>query len=93
MAVLFEVVAAGEKYTDKSGEEKTRWVKMGVVIQRQDGSMSMKLESIPVGWNGWANLWEPKPRDGETRPQKPAATAPRKSAQDDLANIPDDIPF
>lgn len=85
MGVKFEVVAAGEKY-QSNGQEKTRWIKMGVVLQRSDESLWIKLESVPVGWNGIANLWEPKERS-DARPQQP------RQASASIADIESDIPF
>lgn len=78
MPVLYEVTAAGEKYTAKDGSEKTKWIRIGTVIQTKAGRMSLKIESIPVGWDGWASLTEPR------------QDAPKKSRQpgDD-----DDLPF
>ena len=62
MGIKYEVIASSGTYTNKAGEEKKRWVKMGVVMDTQNG-MSIKLESVPVGWDGWAMLTEPKPKD------------------------------
>jgi len=58
--VLYEVTAAGEKYTAKDGTEKTKWIKIGSVIQTKSGKMSLKLETIPLNWDGWASLMEPR---------------------------------
>ena len=86
-----DAVYAGEKYTDRDGNEKTRYVNVGVLFARDDGSMTMKLESIPVGFNGWINFYEPKPRDGE-QPQRQERQRPqRQSAQAD--DFDDNIPF
>ncbi len=60
MPVLYEVTAAGEKYTTKDGTEKTKWIRIGSVIQTKSGKMSLKLETIPLGWDGWASLMEPR---------------------------------
>lgn len=62
MGIKYEVIASSGTYTNKAGEEKKRWVKMGVVMDTKNG-MSIKLESVPVGWDGWAMLTEPKPKD------------------------------
>lgn len=59
MGIKYEVIASSGTYTNKAGEEKKRWVKMGVVMDTKNG-MSIKLESVPVGWDGWAMLTEPK---------------------------------
>jgi len=62
MGIKFEVIASGETYTNKAGEEKKRWTKIGVVMETSKG-LSLKMESVPVGWNGWAILSEPKPKE------------------------------
>ena len=77
MGIKYEVIASSGTYTNKAGEEKKRWLKMGVVMDTKNG-MSIKLESVPVGWDGWAMLTEPKPRE-----EKP------RGGFDDI----DDIPF
>jgi hypothetical protein len=59
MGIKYEVVANGGTYTNKAGEEKKRWVKVGVVMENDRG-MSLKMESIPVNWDGWAILSEPR---------------------------------
>lgn len=87
-----DAVYAGEKYTDREGNEKTRYVNVGALFTRDDGSMTLKLESIPVGFTGWLNFYEPRPKDGEQphtrqRPQRAA------SKQDNSGFEDDDIPF
>jgi len=91
MAILYKVAATSGKYTDKDGNEKSRYVDMGVVMETKNGPM-LKLEAIPVGWDGWAYLNEPKAEDGKPRQERqarPARTAPK---QDDVP-FDDDIPF
>lgn len=80
MKKTHDAVYAGEKYTDREGNEKTRYVNVGALFQREDGSLSMKLESLPIGFNGWVNFYEPKPKDGS----KPRAGA----ANEDSESIP-----
>lgn len=60
MGVLYKVSAKTGTYTTKDGQEKTRYQEIGVVIQGKTGLM-LKVESLPVGWDGWAYLNEPKP--------------------------------
>lgn len=92
-----DVLATIGKYTDREGNEKNRYHKMGIALTQDDGRMSIKLESIPVGpeWSGWANLY-PKREDGagqggqggaqgSTYQQRPAATYNR--------HVEDNIPF
>lgn len=68
MGVKYEVTAITGKYTDKEGKEKNRYTKVGVVVESKNGPM-LKLESVPLGWDGWAYLNEPK---DEPRQAKPA---------------------
>ena len=79
-----DAVYAGEKYTDREGNEKTRYVNVGALFARDDGSMTMKLESLPIGFNGWINFYEPKERDQAPRSQRPQRSAPA---------VDDDTPF
>jgi hypothetical protein len=78
----YDVVAIVGKRKD----DKPNYVNCGVVIQTDKG-FSLKLNSIPAGneWNGWFSLFEPRPKDGE---QKPQSAAPPASKDFD-----DDIPF
>ena len=52
MAVIKEIVAKGGTYTNKEGQEKTRYVKAGVLMETAKGQM-IKLEALPVGFDGW----------------------------------------
>jgi len=62
-------------------EKKVHWKQIGAVIQTEKG-FSLKLEMIPIGWNGWAVLYEPKPKEEK---------AAEKSGHFD--DMKDDIPF
>ena len=91
-----------EKYTDREGNEKTRYTNLGSLLERDDGSLTLKLESLPIGFTGWVNFYEPKAREeggkGEggsaapARPQRQAA-APAPAADDLPGFQDDDIPF
>ena len=50
----------------KGAGDKTFWRKIGVVLQGDKG-FSLKLEAVPVGWDGWASLFEPKAKDQPTK--------------------------
>lgn len=39
--------------------EKPRWINCGAVFETQKGPR-IKLDSIPVGFNGWFALFEPR---------------------------------
>lgn len=85
MGIKYEVSAKAGTYKDRDGNEKTRYVKMGVVLETRNG-FALKLEAIPVGFDGWAYLNEPKPREGG-KPQMQSAPASGDGFEDD------DIPF
>ena len=56
----YDVVAVTGTYKDRDGNEKKRYLNVGVVFESDKG-LSMKLECVPVGeWNGWLSLYEPK---------------------------------
>ncbi len=85
MPVKYEVTAA----IREEGRDKPRYVRMGSVIDTRNGPM-VKLDAIPVGWDGWAYLNEPKPKEdraGGNRPQGPQ----RQSSADDFQDS--SIPF
>lgn len=49
----------GEEYTDRrSGEKKTRWVNVGVLMADEvDGRMRVKLSAVPVNFSGWLSVF------------------------------------
>lgn len=86
MAVVrYEVKAKNGSYKDRNGQEKTRWHQMGVCFQSDEGHLSIKIDSMPLNWDGWISLFEPKPKEER---QAQATTAPADSGIAD-----DDIPF
>jgi hypothetical protein len=62
MAKTHDVVAVTGKYTDKNGKEKSRYQTIGAIIQTKNGPM-LKLESVPLGWDGWAYMNEPDAKE------------------------------
>jgi hypothetical protein len=65
MSKLYEITIVSGKYTNKDGQEKSRYQTIGSVIKTKNGLM-MKLDSIPLvenGWSGWGWLNEPKPKE------------------------------
>jgi hypothetical protein len=85
--IIYEASAIADVYKDKNtGEDKKRWVKCGVVMETSNGGMALKLESLPVKFDGWLQFYVPKPRDD--KPQSNNSPAPQQST----GNI-DDVPF
>ena len=71
----YEANVATGKYT-KDGQEKTRWMKVGAVIERSSGTMAMKLDVIPLPnekGQVWIELFEPRQSD-----------APKSTKEDDV---------
>ena len=65
MSKLYEISVVSGKYKNKEGQEKSRYQTIGSVIETKNGPM-LKLDSMPLmdgGWNGWAYLNTPKPKD------------------------------
>jgi len=50
-----------QKYTS-NGEEKTSWKQVGKLFEK-DGKMTIKLDMIPIGSDGWLHCFDPKPRN------------------------------
>jgi hypothetical protein len=69
---VFDLVATVGTYKDKDGNEKKRYSQCGAVFQQEDGRMSAKIESLPVGteWSGWLSFMEPR-QPGQQAPQQP----------------------
>lgn len=86
---IYDAVATAGEYK-KDGETKRRYINVGSVFQNDEGQLSLKLDTIPVGqeWNGWISFYAPKP-NGDRRESTPAPK--RESAP--VVDIDDDIPF
>jgi len=49
MPKIFDVMAPIGKYNDpNTGQEKTRWLKCGMIVKTQAGKMALKLDAMPV---------------------------------------------
>lgn len=92
----YDVVAITGSYTDRNGIEKRRYVNCGAVFETEKG-LSLKIEAIPVGFDGWFQLYEPRseqqqpaaPRKAFRQPSAHRQAAAAAAAQEDF----DDIPF
>lgn len=83
MSKKFDVVVT-QRYSDRDGNEQKRYINIGAVFETAKG-MSMKLESIPMGWDGWCAFYEPKAKEGgqQTQQRAPARNAPRGDDMDE----------
>lgn len=59
MRRTYNAVATNGEYTDKNGDKKKRYVKVGTGFT-DDGGISIKFDVVPVGpeWSGWVRLYE-----------------------------------
>jgi hypothetical protein len=54
----------------QDNSEKSHWLNCGILIVKEDGKMSLKLNAIPVNCDGWFSIFE---RDeNKTSAVKPA---------------------
>jgi hypothetical protein len=59
-------VKTGE-YTDRSGENKGRWLTIGTVFRHAHGGSWIKLNCFPIGvpdWSGWVSVFKREPKEG-----------------------------
>lgn len=88
MAIKYDGIVKTGTYKDKNtGEERTNWLKVGVVVETRNGGLALKVESLPPQWDGWIQLATPK-----TKEQSTTQSAPQETRQDNT-EINDDIPF
>lgn len=81
MKPIKRIVATVGEYTNKNGETKKNYVNIGTLFERPDGSQTVKLESIPLGWNGWASFYDIEEKQSQARQ---AVAAPE---------LNDEVPF
>ena len=66
----YEVSVISGKYTNKEGQEKNRYQRIGSVIETKNGPM-LKFDCMPIvegGWSGWCYMNPPKEKSEETFP-------------------------
>lgn len=91
-------VAVTGKYTDRQGNEKKRYTNVGTLFQYDDGGLTLKLDSVPVGegWNGFISFYDIEERSsgggGDGGTERGSGRA-QSSRQDFSADLDDDIPF
>ena len=43
-------IVTGKKYPKQDGTQGTKWVKLGTVTQKSDGSFFGELDSLPISY-------------------------------------------
>jgi len=87
MATIKYDAVATLRSTDRNGNEKKRYHKMGVVFEGDKG-LSLKLDNIPVGFDGWIQFYDPKPKESQSGGDRPQSGNKVGTADDS-----DSIPF
>ncbi|RLE46595.1 hypothetical protein DRJ25_03955 [Candidatus Woesearchaeota archaeon] len=69
-------LVVGKNYTTRDGQEKTKWTTIGAVFIKPDGKISIKIEQIPLNWDGQAQVSDrdnqtQAPQQGYGQPQQP----------------------
>ena len=82
-----DAVATIGKYKDSEGNEKKRYMNVGVVFTSPEGNMSLKLNAVPVGpdWSGFISFY---PKDDNQQPRQPRGAQQTEPA---LKNPPEEI--
>ena len=80
---VFDLVATVGSYKDASGNEKKKYTQCGAVFQQEDGRMSAKIETLPVGseWSGWLSFMEPRQQGQQGAQQQHQAPQYRQAPQ------------
>lgn len=99
MAERLDALIARE-YTDRDGNKKTSWTKIGVAFPLQNGGYSVSLEAIPLPTMGERGLETrivlkvPQPRDDKpSARQKSYAEQSGGALRGNREDLDDEIPF
>lgn len=59
MKPIKRAVAITGEY-EKNGQTKKQYTNVGTLFQREDGSLSLKIEAVPAGnkWDGWIGFFD-----------------------------------
>jgi len=67
MAITKEISCVVGTYTNKDGQQKNRYQRIGSIINTKNGEL-LKIDVIPLvegGWAGWAYLNDPQPKENK----------------------------
>ena len=93
-----ELCVAHRKYTDKNGQDKTVWLKIGEIHEHNGKTYGViyphiNLAALPRKEGDdrlFFNLFDPKPKDGQSDAPKAKPDAPVAGAFEDFES---DLPF
>ena len=84
MAVLKNITALSGTYKDREGNEKSSYVRCGVILETKNGQ-AIKLEALPVNFDGWLYMHDPEPKD--------AKPEPKQEKRGSIHDMESDVPF
>ena len=89
MGLLYNISTKVGEY-EKDGKTKNKYATLGSVIETKKGHLMLKLETIPVNWDGFAYLNEPEIKypKGKTADVVLAELEDEGGVQVDLGNVP-----
>jgi hypothetical protein len=69
MKKQYDIKYAAREYKTSDGTQKTYWSQHGSMWIDDNGSVTIKLDSIPVGekWTGYMKAFPTKPREQKTQ--------------------------
>lgn len=64
-------------YAEDIGKDKPKYHKVGILMVKDDGKMSVKIDAVPTGnWNGWLNVYSQDKDKQSSQPQKQTDVEP-----------------
>tara|TARA_R110002110_G_scaffold112168_6_gene278976 strand:+ start:2877 stop:3164 length:288 start_codon:yes stop_codon:yes gene_type:complete len=90
LTYIKDVVATTGKYINAQGESKNSYQTCGKMFERDDSSICIKLDAIPLGneWDGWLNMYDKKEWAGGGGATKAQAAPAEKTSTDSIDGIP-----
>lgn len=77
--------------------QSNRYYKLGMAMQKSDGRISIKIDTMPLaalGWEGWINIfWKDPEGQPAVRPTVAAATYKPFGGKFGFDDFDDDVPF
>lgn len=91
-----KLVATTGQYTGSDGQQKNRYQNVGTLFLRDDNTVCMKLDALPISneWDGWINAYDLDDENQQQgqQPARQAAPAPAPAPQP-VPAFDDGIPF
>lgn len=86
-------IVVTETYTDRDGNPKKKYTTIGTLFMYDDGGIGVKMDMIPVGWNGKANAYDKETRPADTSYEARPAYQPPNDTPPPMPEPEPEIPF